>query len=54
MSTTEDIIIDLRGSLAFDDYGKRPVRASVSRWIAHKWNAMKHVFFPSLVHILII
>ena len=39
----EDIIIDLRGCLAFDDHGKRPVRASGSRWIAHKWNAMKRI-----------
>jgi len=39
----EDIINDLRDCLAFDDFGKRPVRASGSRWIAHKWNAMKRI-----------
>ncbi len=37
-----DIINDLRECLAFDDFGTRPVRASVFRWIAHKWNAMKN------------
>lgn len=39
----EDIISDLRDCLCFDDNGKRPVRASGSRWIAHKWNAMKRI-----------
>ncbi len=39
----EDIINDLRECLAFDDFGTRPVRACGSRWIAHKWNAMKRI-----------
>ncbi len=39
----EDIINDWKECLAFDDFGTRPVRASVFRWIAHKWNAMKRI-----------
>ena len=37
------IIDDLRGCLSFDYNGRRPVRASGSRWISHKWNAMKRI-----------
>ena len=39
----EDIICDLKDCLSFDDDGRRPVRASGSRWISHKWNAMKRI-----------
>ena len=39
----EDIISDLRECLVFDDSGIRPIRASGSRWITHKVNAMKRV-----------
>ncbi len=49
----KDIINDLRECLAFDDFGTRPVRASGSRWIAHKWNAMKRIL-SKYVHILTI
>ena len=39
----EDIITDLKGWFSFDDVGVRPVRASGSRWVSHKPNAMKRV-----------
>ena len=39
----EDVVSDLKGWLTFDDNGVRPVRASGSRWIAHKFQAMKRV-----------
>ena len=39
----EDIITDLKECLTFDDAGIKPVRASGSRWVAHKLNAMKRV-----------
>ena len=39
----EDVVSDLQGCLTFDDNGVRPVRASGSRWIAHKFQAMKRV-----------
>ena len=39
----EDIISDLQQYMAFDDGGVRPVRASGTRWVAHKLNAMKRV-----------
>ncbi len=39
----EDIITDLRECLSFDDAGIKPVRASGSRWVAHKLNAMRRV-----------
>ena len=39
----DDIVADLRQYLTFDDKGVRPVRASGSRWVTHKINAMKHV-----------
>ena len=39
----EDIISDLQQYMAFDDCGVRPVRASGTRWVAHKLNAMKRV-----------
>ncbi len=38
-----DIINDLMECLAFNDFGTRPVRASVFHWIAHTWNAMKPI-----------
>ena len=39
----EDIIADLRDCMCFDDAGVKPVRASGSRWVAHKLSAMKRV-----------
>ena len=39
----EEIIDDLKICLNFDDKGIKPVRASGSRWVTHKLNAMKHV-----------
>ena len=37
----EDVVADLKECLSFEDGGTRPIRASGSRWISHKWNAMK-------------
>ena len=42
MELTE-IIFDLQDCLAFDGGGKKPVRASSARWIAHKLSALKHI-----------
>ena len=39
----EDIITDLKECFNFDDAGVKPVRASGSRWVGHKVNAMKRV-----------
>ena len=39
----EDIIADLQGCFSFDDSGVRPVRASGTRWISHKVEALKRV-----------
>ena len=39
----EDIIVDLRGCLSFDDAGVRPLQASGTRWVSHKVEAMKRV-----------
>ena len=39
----EEIIANLKQCLVFDDAGVRPVRASGSRWVTHKPNAMKYV-----------
>ena len=39
----EDIVTDLKECLSFDDAGIKPVRASGSRWVAHKLNAMKRI-----------
>ena len=39
----EGIITDLKECFEFDDAGVRLVRASGSRWISHKLNAMKWV-----------
>ena len=39
----EDIIADLKDCMCFDEGGVKPVRASGSRWVAHKLNAMKRV-----------
>jgi len=39
----EEVITDLRECVEFDDAGVRPLRASGSRWVAHKLNAMKCV-----------
>ena len=38
-----EIIDDLKNCLTFDDKGIKPVRASGSRWVTHKINAMKRV-----------
>ena len=39
----EDIIADLQDCVSFDDSGVRPVRASGTRWILHKVEALKRV-----------
>ena len=39
----EEIIVDLRGCLTIKDGRTRSVRASGSRWVSHKWNAMKRI-----------
>ena len=39
----EDIVVELKECLSIEDGGTRPIRASGSRWISHKWNAMKRV-----------
>ena len=39
----EDVISDLKNCMTFDDVGSRPVRASGSRWVSHKLNAMRRV-----------
>ena len=38
-----EVIADLKECLALVDGGSEPIRASGSRWIGHKWNAMKHL-----------
>ena len=42
----EDIISDLKACVTLDNggLGSRPVRASGSRWVSHKLNAMRRVF----------
>ena len=39
----QDIITDLKQCLSFDDNGIKPIRASGTRWVSHKINAMKRV-----------
>ncbi len=39
----EEIITDLKGCLSFEDGGTKPVRASGSRWVGHKFSAMKRI-----------
>ena len=39
----EEVITYLHECVEFDDAGVKPLRASGSRWIAHKLNAMKRV-----------
>ena len=39
----EDVVVELKECLSIEDGGTRPIRASGSRWICHKWNAMKCV-----------
>ena len=39
----KEIITHLKGCLSIDEGGVKPVRASGSRWIGHKWRAMKHI-----------
>ena len=39
----EEIITHLKGCLSIDEGGVKPVRASGSRWIGHKWRAMKRI-----------
>ena len=39
----EDIIAHLRECLEMEGGGIKPVRASGSRWIGHKWRAMKRI-----------
>ena len=39
----QNIISDLQQCLSFDENGVKPVRASGTRWVSHKINAMKRV-----------
>lgn len=39
----EEVISDLKECLSLVDGGSKPIKASGSRWIGHKWNAMKRV-----------
>ena len=39
----EEVIADLKECLALVDGGSKPIRVCSSRWIGHKWNAIKHV-----------
>ena len=39
----EGIVSDLKDCFQFDDDGVRPLRASGSRWVCHKLNAMRRV-----------
>ena len=39
----EEVIADLKECLTLVDGGSKPIRACGSRWIGHKWNAMKRV-----------
>ena len=39
----EGIVNDLKDCFQFDDDGVRPLRASGSRWVCHKLNAMRRV-----------
>ena len=39
----EDVIIQLKKCIEFDDKGTRPIRASGSRWVMHKLSAVKRV-----------
>ena len=39
----EEVVADLRQCVEFNDAGVRPLRASGSRWMSHKLNAMKRV-----------
>ena len=39
----EGVVADLRQCVEFDDSGVRPLRASGSRWVSHKVNAMKRI-----------
>jgi hypothetical protein len=39
----EEVINDLKTCLILDDNGVKPVRASGSRWVTHKLNAMRRV-----------
>ncbi len=39
----DEAISDLKNCITFDDGGSRPIRASGSRWVSHKLNAMRRV-----------
>ena len=39
----EDVISDLNNCITFNGGGSRPIRASGSRWVSHKLNAMRRV-----------
>ena len=38
-----EVVNDLRECFVCEEGGTKPIRASGSRWIGHKWNAMNHV-----------
>ena len=39
----EEVIADLKECIALVEGGSKPIRACGSKWIGHKWNAMKRV-----------
>ena len=39
----KDIVSDLQACLQFDEGGIKPIRASGTRWVSHKMNAMKRI-----------
>ena len=39
----EEVVADLRQYVEFDDTGVRALCASVSRWVSHKLNSIKHM-----------
>ena len=36
-------MVELKEGLSIEDSGTKPIKASGSRWICHKWNAMKRI-----------
>ena len=39
----EEVVSDLKECISIDEAGIKPIRASGSRWVSHKWNAMRHI-----------
>ena len=41
----EEVVSDLKECICIDEAGIKPVRASGSRWVSHKLNAMRRVLY---------